>query len=335
MRAVGGADAGPERDVDSGSGEAVVARVDFGACVLLLDDGALIVARARGKLMGPRKSLGNTVVVGDRVRWERTPSSGRAADEAVLESVTPRRSWFSRRASGGRAAEQVVAADPDQVVLVTSVAEPDFSRGLADRIFCQSEHAGLPARLVLNKMDLASRSPGVDPEGLLDDYARAGVPGHRVCARTGEGIDELRRACRGRRSLFVGHSGVGKSKVLNALVPGLALLEGAVNEKTGKGRHTTTAAVLVRPEAGFELIDTPGVRAFSPWGIGPGDLARTYREFQPFLDSCRFGDCRHGGEPGCAIAAAAAAGQIASRRYASFVKLQEELGELAAERRPR
>ncbi len=327
-----GAGQGPGQDVEHGSLEAVVARVDFGACVLLLDDGVLIAARARGKLMGPRKSLGNTVVVGDRVRWELTPSSGRAAREGVLEGVAPRRNWFSRRASGGRAAEQVVAADLDQVVLVTSVAEPDFSRGLADRIFCQSEHAGLPARLVLNKMDLAARAPAGDPEGLLDDYAQAGVPGHRVSARTGEGIDDLRQVCRGRRSLFVGHSGVGKSKVLNALVPGLALLEGAVNEKTGKGRHTTTAAVLVRPEPGFELIDTPGVRAFSPWGIGPRDLDQAYREFRRFLGSCRFGDCLHAGEPGCAIAAAAAAGEIAPRRYASFVKLRAEL---EGERRPR
>lgn len=307
------------------TGEAVVARVDFGACVLLLDDGRLITARARGRLMGSRKSLGNAVVVGDRVRW--TAAYGGRADEeaAALESVAPRRNAFSRRSSGLRPAEQVVAADLDQVVLVASVAEPEFSRGLADRVLCQAEHAGLPARLVLNKMDLASRAPGVDPDRLLDDYARAGVPGHRVCARTGEGIEGLRQACRGRRSLFVGHSGVGKSKVLNALVPGLSLLEGAVSEKTGKGRHTTTAAVLVRPEPGFELIDTPGVRAFGLWGIGPGDLDRAYREFRPWLGRCRFGDCRHAGEPGCAIAAAAGQGAISPRRYASYVKLLEEL----------
>jgi ribosome biogenesis GTPase len=276
--------------------------------------------------MGPRKSLGNAVVVGDRVRWIPAAASGGRGDEAVVEEVAPRRNQFSRRASGARAAEQVVAGDLDQVVLVASIAEPEFSRGLADRVLCQTEHAGLPARLVLNKMDLADRVPGIDPDGLLDDYARAGVPGHRVCARTGEGIDALRLACRGRRSLFVGHSGVGKSKVLNALVPGLALLEGAVNGKTGKGRHTTTAAVLVRPEPGFELIDTPGVRAFALWGIGPRDLDQAYREFRPFLGTCRFGDCRHAGEPGCAIAGAAQTGAIAPRRYASYVKLLEELG---------
>lgn len=309
----------------SGPREAVVARVDFGACVLLLDDGQLLVAHARGKLMGPRKSLGNAVVVGDRVHWTSAPAAGRDDDEAMIETVVPRRNAFSRRASGVRPHEQVVAADLDQVVLVASVAEPEFSRGLADRVLCQAEHAGLPARLVLNKMDLADRVPGLDVDGLLDDYARAGVPGHRVCARTGEGIAALRDACHGHRSLFVGHSGVGKSRVLNGLVPGLALLEGAVNEKTGKGRHTTTAAVLVRPEPGFELIDTPGVRAFATWGIGGDDLDRTWHEFRPLLGGCRFGDCRHAGEPGCAVAAAARAGTISPDRYASYLKLLEEL----------
>lgn len=304
---------------------AVVARVDFGACVLLREDGALLAAHARGKLMGPRKSLGNTIVVGDHVEYEPPATVAAGGREAVVSSVEPRRNQFSRRASGRRAVEQVVASNLDQVVLVASVAEPEFSRGLADRVLCQAEHAGLPARLVLNKVDLASRASDADPEGVLADYALAGVPGHRVCAKSGEGIAELRHACLGRRSLFVGHSGVGKSTVLNGLVPGLDLLEGAVNAKTGKGRHTTTAAVLVRPEADFELIDTPGVRAFAPWGISPRDLDQAYHEFRPILGTCRFRDCRHAGEPGCAVDAAAESGAVAPRRYASYRRLLEEL----------
>ena len=304
---------------------AVVARVDFGACVLLLDDGGLLAAHARGKLMGPRKSLGNAIVVGDRVIYELPAGPISGGREVVVSAVEPRRNQFSRQASGRRAVEQVVATNLDQVVLVASVADPEFSRGLADRVFCQAEHAGLPARLVLNKVDLAAQAPGTDPQGVLDDYARAGVPGHRVCAKTQEGIEELREACLGRRSLFVGHSGVGKSTVLNGLVPGLELLEGAVNEKTGKGRHTTTAAVLVRPEPGFELIDTPGVRAFAPWGISPRDLDQAYHEFRPFLGTCKFRDCRHAGEPGCAVDAAAKSGAIAPRRYASYRRVLEEL----------
>lgn len=297
-------------------GAATVARVDFGNCVLLADDGRTLDAGARGKLMGPRKSLGNAVVVGDRVRL------AHEAGQAVIEEVEPRRNAFSRRAAGDRVEEQVVAASLDQVVMVAALADPPFRPGLVDRVLAQAEHSGIPARLVLNKTDLGDRA---EIAAILEAYRGAGVSGHAVCARSGEGIAAVRHACLGRRSLFVGHSGVGKSTLLSALAPGLDLAEGHVNTKTGKGRHTTTAAELYRIGPGFELIDTPGVRSFALWGIGPRDLEQAYVEFRPHLGACRFGDCRHAAEPGCALRAAAAAGRVAPRRYESYLKLREEL----------
>ena len=309
----------------SAAGRALVARVDFANCVLLGDDGELLAGSARGRLMGPRKALGNAVVVGDRVRFAHRTAD--AEDRVMVEEVEPRRNAFSRRAAGARPTEQVVASNLDQVVIVASCADPEFSPGLTDRLLCQAEPSGLPARLVLNKVDLAAAGPGAAeaPEAVLADYGRAGYPGHAISARSGAGVAELLHACRGRRSLFVGHSGVGKSTLLNALVPALSLLAGRVNQKTGKGRHTTSAALLVRPEPGLELIDTPGVRAFGLWGIGPRDLDQAYREFWPYLGSCRFDDCVHATEPGCAIRAAAAEGAISSRRYQSYLKLRQEL----------
>ncbi|MBI5710780.1 MAG: ribosome small subunit-dependent GTPase A [Candidatus Eisenbacteria bacterium] len=305
-----------EHETAPATHEAVVARVDFGGCVLLADDGALLEATVRGRLMGPRKSLGNAVVVGDRVAF------GIEHGRVVIGGVRPRRNAFSRRASGERPEEQVVAANLDQVVLVASLADPGFVPGLADRVLAQAEHAGVPARLVLNKLDLGKAA---EAEAILADYARAGTPGHAVSAKSRVGLEPLRHALLGRRSLFVGHSGVGKSTLLNALVPALDLLVGQVNAKTGKGRHTTTAAWLVRPDPGFELIDTPGIRSFGPWGIGPRDLEQAYTEFRRFLGRCRFTDCRHDREPGCALRAAAEAGEVAPRRVASFLKLREEL----------
>jgi ribosome biogenesis GTPase len=290
--------------------------VDFGACVLVGEDGELFPAAVRGRVMGPRKALGNTVVVGDRVRLEAD------REPPVVDEVHPRRNAFSRRAAGDRPVEQVVAADLDQVVLVASVAQPAFAPGLADRVLAQAEHAGIPARLVLNKIDLGSPA---EARALLHEYERAGVPCHAVSARTAEGVEALRHALRGRRSLLIGHSGVGKSTLLNTLVPALELLVGRVNEKTGKGRHTTTAALLLRPEPDLELIDTPGVRAFGLWGVGSRDLEQAYVEFRRFLGRCRFTDCRHATEPDCALREAVEAGQVSRLRYESFLRLREEL----------
>lgn len=280
------------------------------------DDGSRIDASARGRLMGRRKSLGNTVVVGDRVRlaWE--------GERALIEDVAPRRSAFSRRAAGEREEEQVVAANLDQVVVVASLRRPDFKHGLVDRVLAQAGHAGLHAVLALNKTDLGDEA---EVAALLGDYTPAGVTGLALCARSGRGVDELAAACRGRRTLFVGHSGVGKSTLLDRLAPGHELLQGEVNEVTGKGRHTTTAALLLRPAPDLELIDTPGVRAFALWGVGAGSLAECFPEMRPFLGGCRFGDCRHDREPGCALRAAAERGAITARRWESYLRLREEL----------
>lgn len=313
---------------------AVVARVDFGACMLLLENGELVRATVRGRWMGPRKALGNTVVVGDVAHWEGVLGAGK--DSLVVSAVEPRPNAFSRRAPGKHAVEQVVAAGLDQVVVVASVAEPPFSAGLTDRVLCQAAVAGIPARLVLNKSDLAPGGPdGSEVRSILADYERAGIPGHVVCARSGQGLSALYQACRGRRSLFVGHSGVGKSTLLSAMVPGLDLLAGRVNAKTGKGRHTTTAAWLLRPEPELELVDTPGVRAFGLWGIDPVEVPRLYPEIAPFLGRCRFRDCEHELEPGCAVRQAVEEGKIGARRYDSMRKLREELradGATAGER---
>ncbi len=137
----------------------------------------------------------------------------------------------------------------------------------------------------------------------------------------------MQSACAGRRTLFVGHSGVGKSTLLGQLLPGTEILEGDVNEVTGKGRHTTSAAILYRSGADTELVDTPGVRAFGLWDIGPEDLAEYYPELRPHVGECRFGDCRHDREPGCGLRAAVERGEIGVRRFASYCKLRDELAE--------
>ncbi|NOT35710.1 MAG: ribosome small subunit-dependent GTPase A [Candidatus Eisenbacteria bacterium] len=316
---------------DAGCVGAVVVRVDFGGCVLRTDDGVLHSATVAGRVRGRRKALGNAMVVGDRVSFEPGRSGGDET-QAVVVAVAPRRNLFSRRAPGHRAVEQVVAANLDQVLVVASLVDPEFKPGFVDRVLAQCAFAGLPARLVVNKADLGAPAAS---RALLEDYARAGIEGHVVSVKQRHGLEAVHEVLRGRRSLFVGHSGVGKSSLLNALEPTFELLLGEVNARTGKGRHTTTAALLLRPEPEVELIDTPGVRAFGLWGIDPEQLIDYFPEFAPFRGGCRFADCRHATEPGCTIRASLADGAISRRRYDSFLKLREELRDELGHERPR
>jgi ribosome biogenesis GTPase len=296
--------------------EGTVMRIDFGSIRVLIDDGRTYEATVPGRMRGPRKALGNAVVTGDRVRleWE--------GERAVVAGIEERRNAFSRRASGEREEEQVVAANLDRVLVVASVLRPEFKHGLVDRVLVQCERAGIAATLVLNKTDLDTQH---EAEAILAEYVRAGVAGVATCAVSGAGVDAVRAMGAGRRTLLVGHSGVGKSTLLHRLLPDEVIVRGDVNEVTGKGRHTTTAAVLYRPEPGTELIDTPGVRAFALWGVDADDLVEYYPELRPLVGGCRFGDCRHDREPGCAMRAAVERGEVGARRFASYCKLRDEL----------
>ncbi|MEQ1834353.1 MAG: ribosome small subunit-dependent GTPase A [Candidatus Eisenbacteria bacterium] len=295
---------------------ATVVRIDFGGVRLLSDDGLAFEATVPGRMRGKRKVLGNAVVTGDRAHlsWE--------GERAVVESVEPRHNVFSRQAAGERKIEQVVAANLDRVIVVASIQRPEFRHGFVDRVLVQCERAGIPAFIALNKTDLDTHGEAAD---ILAEYARAGVDGFAMCAHTGVGVEAVReRGARG-RSMFVGHSGVGKSTLLNRLLPHEDITEGDVNEVTGKGRHTTTAAILYRPEPGLEVIDTPGVRAFALWGVDAAELVQYYPELAPHIGGCRFGDCRHDREPGCAMRAALARGEVGERRFASYCKLRDEI----------
>ncbi|MBK7369059.1 MAG: ribosome small subunit-dependent GTPase A [Candidatus Eisenbacteria bacterium] len=185
--------------------------------------------------------------------------------------------------------------------------------------------SGIHAVLVINKTDMGEERGGAR----LPSPVRAGARDQLRAVREKPGAAWTRcsRNCRGKRSLFVGHSGVGKSTLLGMIAPGLELLAGEVNRRTGKGRHTTTAVVLLEPEPGLQLIDTPGVRSFGLWGVDEHALEAFFPEIAPHLGDCRFGDCRHVTEPGCAVRAAMDRGEISVRRWESFTHLREELGE--------
>lgn len=243
---------------------------------------------------------------------------------ATVERVHPRRSVLARRrATGGHGARraQPIAANVDQVVVVAAVRDPEPNPRMLDRFLVIAEANGLPAALVVNKVEL--------DRGMVDSlerrYARAGYQVLPTSVKVPEGLPALRDLLRGRETVFTGASGVGKSSLLNALEPGLKLRIGAISEKWRTGTHTTRAAELVPLALGGYVVDTPGMREVGTWGIAPDELGACFPEFRPFLDACRFDNCRHLAEPGCAVREAARAGLLEPDRLVSYERIFEEL----------
>lgn len=279
--------------------------------------------RRRPSKIDPDDADGDAPVVGDRVRWKPRPGGG-----GVIIERLPRRSRLARRAASGserrHAAEQVIAANVDQIVAVLAAALPAPKWNLLDRYLAAAESSDLPALVCITKSDLDPDGDGLEAE--MQVYRRIGYEVLITSAVSGEGIAALRSALAGRLSVLVGKSGVGKTSLLNALQPGLGGRVSAVSAATGKGRHTTTALEMFALEGGGALIDTPGMREFGLWGVSGEELIELFPEMRPLVGSCRFGlDCRHDEEPGCAVRRAVTGGAVSPRRYQSYLRLAEEM----------
>lgn len=265
-----------------------------------------ITCRARGHF----RLEGVAPLVGDRVMVEEL-----GGGSGVIRQILPRRNAFERPA----------VANVDYLIMILSAALPVTDPYLADRVTVRCEKNNCGAMLVINKCDL-------DPaQGLYEIYSGAGYPVFRVSAATGQGIDDLRQALAGRICCLTGNSGVGKSSLLNALDPRLHIPTGEVSQKLGRGRHTTRHVELFALDGDTLLCDTPGFASFGDEAeppITPGELASFFPDFQPFLGQCRFDDCTHRAEPGCAVRDGAETGDIHPSRYASYLRLYEEAARL-------
>jgi ribosome biogenesis GTPase / thiamine phosphate phosphatase len=262
------------------------------------------------------------VAVGDQVEFvDNQDGTG------LIVEVLPRRSKLSRLNPGKKKIEQVVVANLDQVVPVFAAAQPEPKWNLLDRYLVSAESCDLPSLIVITKMDLLE-----DEDPLMVEVENYRAAGYRVILTstvTGEGIQELQEALRDNVSVFVGKSGVGKTSLLNAIQPELGLKVNEVSQATGKGRHTTTQLAMFVLEYGGSVVDTPGMREFGIWDARKRnsrelDLALFFPEMRSLVGRCKFGlDCSHDHEPGCAIQEAVEKNNIPSRRYESYLRLQE------------
>jgi ribosome biogenesis GTPase len=271
----------------------------------------------RAILRGKMKRDMPKVVVGDRVQLDEEGEGGVRGIAGVQE----RTSLLARRVPEGRG-HRPVAANVDQVLVITATKSPDPVPQLVDRLLVVAEANNIPAAVVLNKVDL---DPG---DALAERFSRAGYPVYRTSIRSGMGLAELKAALTGRESVITGPSGAGKSSLLNALEPGLKLRIGELSRKISRGKHTTVSAVMVPLSNGGYLVDTPGFSEVGLWGMEPNELANCFPEFRPLVDSCKYADCSHVHEPGCAVLAAVSAGTISADRAASYRALLSELREM-------
>ena len=290
-----------------------------------LPEWKLFPAVLRGRVRLEHGSSTNPVAVGDRVRC----SVGEQLDEthpAVITEVLPRRNYLIRRSTNLSRQSHVIAANLDQVLVTVSLYFPEIKLPFLDRILVTCEVYGIPAVILLNKVDMYGSEAPEQVEEFVRIYSQAGYEVVRTSAVTGEGVDKVRELCRGRLSLLTGESGVGKSSLIKAVDPSLNPRTGLISEAHLQGRHTTSLYEMYRMnlDGGGYLIDAPGLRGFGLVDMEKEEIYRYFPEMLRVADQCRFVPCTHTHEPGCAVKAAVDEGLISPERYNSYLGMLED-----------
>ena len=282
----------------------------------VLHDGETVRCRIRGRLRLKGVRSTNPVVVGDEVACE--------ADEGgdyVIADILPRRNYVIRRASNLSKESHIIAANVDQALLMASLRSPETPTEFVDRFLVTCEAYKVPVTILLSKLDLQDAEAVAEFRAV---YEGAGYRVLEVSVREGRGVEEVRELLAGRTTLVSGNSGVGKSTLIQAIGPSLDIRTGEISESHHKGRHTTTFSTMYPLAGGGAVIDTPGIKGFGLIDIDEAELWHYFPEMMRVAPACRFYNCTHTHEPGCAVTEAVKAGEIAWPRYESYLKIRDE-----------
>ena len=297
--------------------QGMVVAIANAICRVLIGEETLL-CNVRGLLHAQETGFTNALAVGDQVLVRRE-----SHDSGVVEKVLPRRSLLARPDVFHPHLQQIVLANADQLLVVASWRDPVIWFELIDRYLVAAARYNLPAAICINKIDLANSHAECEQDML--PYRALGIPYLLTSAQSGEGIDQLRTFLQGRTTVLAGLSGVGKSSLLSAVQPGLNLRVGVVSEHSGEGRHTTTQATMLRLDEQTWVVDTPGIRRFGLSGLTRPQLIAYFPEIEEAAQNCRFRNCTHNNEPGCAVQSEVANGLIAPSRFHSYQLIYESL----------
>ena len=290
-----------------------------------LDSGAVWSCRAKGRFRIAGLKTTNPVAVGDRVGCEPDPDGD--ADTGRIVELVPRTNYVLRQSPRRKHEVHILAANVDLAVLVMTVVEPMLKQGLIDRFLLSTEPYDIPTAIAFNKADLYGEEEMMVYGALEGMYAAIGYEVMLLSATEGRGVEAFRGMLAGKTTLISGQSGVGKSSLLNAVQPGLEARVGGLSGHSGKGQHTTTFAEMHALAFGGDLIDTPGIKTLSFNHLQPEEVADNFREFFALSGACRFNDCMHRDEPGCAVKAAVEAGEVSELRYVNYLTILAEIEE--------
>jgi len=286
------------------------------------DQGVMYDARIRGKFRLNGKTLTNPVAVGDLVHFE---IENEVENSALIKDILPRENYVVRQSPRKKHQLHLLASNIDQAMLVITIREPNLKQGVIDRFLLMTEPHDIPACIVFNKKDLYTEEDIKLYDYLSEIYTEIGYSTYLISSLVEGDAKKISETLESKTTLISGQSGVGKSTLINAIYPDLDLRTSELSESSGKGQHTTTFATMYEPTADARIIDTPGFKGLSFNNLEPMDVAHNFREFFKYSENCKFNNCLHREEPGCAIVAAMEQDQISELRYANYLQILEEI----------